>query len=243
MPASSYQQFDADLTRDVPAESYGGWRTQPLPLSLEHTALVVMHAWDCGTAEQHPGWFRAVEYLPRSYRIAETVFPPLLAAARDAGLRVVHVIQGSASPAAVERDDVYQELAEFRRTNVFPGAHNTADIGTAVFLPQARPRDDEGVAATSAELHRLGRGINHLIYVGFAIDGCLLTSPGGMVDMSRLGFLCSTVRDAVTAIENKESARHEAAKEIALWRVALHYGFVYESTDLIAALRSKRVAP
>ncbi len=106
------------------------------------------------------------------------------------------------------------------------------------FLPTARPLGDEPVAATTAQLlaHCRTYGINHLIYVGFALDGCLLTSPGGMVDLSRAGLLCSTVREATTAIENKETARTESAKELALWRVALHFGFVYGVGELINAL-------
>ena len=67
VPASYYQQFDADFNREVPAEGYGGWKRAEVEVSLQHTAVVVMHAWDCGTREEYPGWHRAVEYIPRSY--------------------------------------------------------------------------------------------------------------------------------------------------------------------------------
>ena len=69
----------------------------------------------------------------------------------------------------------------------------------------------------------LGRhlGVNHLVYAGFAINSCLLTSPGGMFDMSRHDIMCSTIRQAVTAIANKETARKELAKELAMWYVEL----------------------
>ena len=49
--------------------------------------------------------------------------------------------------------------------------------------------------------------------------------------------MCSAVRDAVTGVENKETARQEWGKQTALWRVAMEYGFVFDSGDLIAAIR------
>jgi hypothetical protein len=78
--------------------------------------------------------------------------------------------------------------------------------------------------------------INHLIYAGFAINWCLLLSPGGMADMSKRGLMCSALRQAVTAVENRETAREEWCKEIALWRVALAFGFVFDVGDLCAAV-------
>lgn len=260
LPTAYYQQFDADLSAEHPAEAYGGWRKEPLPLSLEHTAMVVMHAWDCGSPEQYVGWFRAVEFIPRSYEIAREVLPPLLGAARSAGLTVLHVVGGpdyysqlpghSAHPAgdagrydsAAAPDQVYDELRNFRTNRVFPGEHNLADVRAGIekldFLPDAVPQGAEGVAATTPELVALcqAQQINHLIYTGFAIDTCLLSSRGGMIDMSRHGYLCSVVADATTAVENKETVRTQSAKSLALWRVALHYGFVYRDYDLIAAL-------
>ena len=49
LPASYYQQFDADFKLDVPGEGYGGWRKSEIEISRDHTAVVVMHAWDMGT--------------------------------------------------------------------------------------------------------------------------------------------------------------------------------------------------
>jgi hypothetical protein len=80
-------------------------------------------------------------------------------------------------------------------------------------------------------------GITHLVYVGFAINWCLLASPGGMIDMSRRGLMCSTIRQATTAVENKETARLQLCKEEALWRVALAFGFVYDVEDFVMAIR------
>ena len=91
IPTWYYRQFDADYTLDVPAEGYGGWQKELLPIEPDKTAVAIMHAWDCGTYEQYPGWYRAVEYIPRANEIAETVFPPLLSKIRSSGMKLFHV--------------------------------------------------------------------------------------------------------------------------------------------------------
>ncbi len=262
--AHYYQQFDADYTRAVPAEGFGGWKSADVEIAPAHTAIVVMHAWEAGTMEQWPGWRRAVEYHPRALKILAEVFPRLLAGVRDAALPVFHVVGGKdyyshlpgyqravrlAGPAPalepVAKDPAYAALEKFRADHVFVGPRNRQDVeaGFALldFAPQARPVGEEGIAENAHQLAALCRahGVNHLIYVGFAINWCLLMSPGGMVDMRRYGVMCSTIREAVTAVENAETARGELEKKQALWRVALEFGFVFEFEDFLAALAAR----
>jgi hypothetical protein len=265
LPAHYYQQFDADYSLDVPAEGYGGWKTTEIELDPQHTAVVVMHAWDCGTREEFPGWYRAVEYLERANEICRTVFPPLLSAVRAANFNLFHVVGGRdcysehsgykravalagpapAPPESIASDPTHDRLIQLRHENVFVGKHNADDVTRGFerldFPPEARPRGDEGIAENDHQLFALCKdaGVNHLIYAGFAINWCLLMSPGGMLDMSRRGVLCSALRQAVTAVENKETARHELCKETALWRVALAFGFVFDVDSFIAALPEK----
>lgn len=261
--ANLYRQFDADPEFDVPAEGYGGWRQVPVELARRHTGLVLMHAWDCGAPEDFPGWHRAVEYLPRARRIAAKVLPGLLAAVRQAGMPLFHVVGGGtdyysqlpgyrravelagpapAPPVPVKADPTLEALRALRRREVFVGEHNEEDVrrGFACldFMPEARPQGEEGVAEDSRQLFALCRetGVNHLVYAGFAINWCLLLSPGGMAEMSRHGIMCSALRQAVTAVENRETAREELAKQIGLWRVALAFGFVFDVDDFVGAL-------
>jgi nicotinamidase-related amidase len=261
LPAHYYQQFDADYGRRVPAEGFGGWKTARVELAPRHTALVVMHAWDCGGPDEYPGWRRAVECHPRALRILKEVFPPLLAATRASPLPVLHVVGGGdyyrrlpgyrrarrlAGPAPsapqAARDPVHRRLERFRADHVFVGARNRPDVDAGFrkldFAPEARPAQGEGVAEDGRQLGALCHemGINHLVYAGFAINWCLLMSPGGMVDMRRQGFLCSTIREAVTAVENRETARTETEKRQALWRVSVEFGFVFGLEDFLAAV-------
>lgn len=262
IPANYYQQFDADFSRDVPGEGYGGWKKTDIELSSRHTGFVVMHAWDAGAREEFPGWRRAVEYIPRADEIARTVFPGLLSAIRSSTFPLFHVVGGGDyyrsysgyrhavdlagptpdPPERVASDPALEQLRGFRAEHVFTGSHNTPDVKRGFerldFAPQAKPVGDEGVAENSHQLFALCReaGINHLIYMGFAINWCLLLSPGGMAEMSGRGVMCSAIRQAVTAVENRETARQELCKEIGLWRVALAFGFVFDMDDVLGML-------
>ena len=265
LPVSSYQQFDADFACDVPGEGYAGWQQAEVELDLSRTAIAVMHAWDAGTREQYPGWHRAVEYIPRAQAIAAAVFPPLLHAARQHRLNLFHVVGGgdyykdypgyrrasglAGSQPPLEQaasDPSLEALQRFRARHVFVGTHNQADVDAGFrrldFAPEARPAGDEGIAENAAQLFAWCKaaGVNHLIDAGFAINWCLLMSPGGMLDMSRRGVMCSVFRQAVTAVENKESARGELHKEEALWRVSLAFGFVFDVGAFLNALRAAR---
>lgn len=257
-----YQQFDADYSLDVPAEGYAGWKTGKVDIDPKHTAVVLMHAWDCGTLEQYPGWWRACACIPHTYQICGEVLPKLLAAVRASELKLFHVVGwgkyyeqypgyrrtvalAGPEPAplqGVESDPVREKLSAFRADNVFVGKHNRADVerGSARmgFPKEAEPLGDEGIAKDAHQLFALCKesGVNHLIYSGFNIDWCLLMSAGGMVDMSRRGVICSVFEQAVTAVENKETARRQLCKEIGLWRVSVGFGFVFDVDDFISAV-------
>ncbi|HPQ46587.1 MAG TPA: hypothetical protein PLP30_04400 [Clostridia bacterium] len=261
-----YQQFDADYNLEVPAEGYGGWKKIDLPIELDKTALVVMHAWDCGTRQQYPGWYRAVEYIERANEISDQIFPLLLKKARNNNIPVLHVADDSGyaddfkghtmaielckkyygdsnvSSPVVPESRIHSYLRDFKRDFSFPGKGNIPDIdnGQAVkgFMKNAMPVNDEFVATDSEQLNSicLELGINHLIYTGFAINWCLQYSPGNMNDMASRGLLCSTIREAVTAVENKSSAATQSHKEYALWVTSLKNGFVYDLDDFIRCI-------
>lgn len=259
LPTRFYQQFDADTSLAVPAEGYGGWQLESLPLDLDRTAIIAMHAWSIGAEQDFPGWYRAVESISRVGGVSSGGMAPVLAAARAAQVPVIHVVGGPTdywtgepghTPSAVAREPqiardeqgVAAELIRFHEDRVFPGKHNSADVDAGfekvTFAPSLRPEAGERIAATSQELDDIcrARSIEHLVYTGFTINGCIMFSPAGMVDMGRRGYLCSTIDEAVTAIENRETAATEAAKALELWRVALLFGYVYSANDLVAAL-------
>jgi len=265
IPAEYYQHMDANYDLPVPEEGFGGWKKETLEFSRTHTAVVVMHAWDHGTYEEFPGWWRVVPYIPRSKAILRDVFPPLLKAVRASDLPLFHVAAGgdyykdlpghkhaievAASSLSeyekAQEDPIRERLYAFRQEHAYPGLHNLKDIERGFarvdFPDEARPEAGEGIAENGQQLFGLckEKGINHLIYCGFAINWCLLLSPGGMAEMQKYGVMCSAIRQATTAVESKESAPRELCKEFGLWRVSLSFGFVFDVDDFVAALEGQ----
>lgn len=256
-----YQQFDADLSREYPGQGYTGWMQTQIPLDWEHTAVVVMHAWDVGTPEQVPAQYRVCEYVPRSTQIIRERFPSFLEAVRKSGVKLIHV--GSRTETSLEslpgyrrsvekwgvdpeslpripEDPTVAELRRIRATLGFPGEHNREGVAHSQKLRDfaIMPRAEEDVVATTHQLFQwcLENEIHHLIYTGFCANACLTMSPCGMYDMSRRGLLCSIVRELTTAVENKESCREERHKEYALWAFSLWGGFVFDQKTLEAAM-------
>jgi len=235
-------QCTVDTYRQFDPASQAGWQRQTLEFSRTNTAIVVMHAWQPPAPGDQPGWVRAVPYLTRARHILRHAYPPLLSAVRTAGLPVFHITGQPSAPPSVPADQTWASLRTFRDQYVFPGADNinefTAGLQKRAIAPEAQPLENEASAETNDALHRLclQHQINHLIYVGFAINWCLLMSPGGMVDMKRYGYLCSTVAETTAAVESRESSPLQGEYHQALWRVALEFGFVFHDADLIAAL-------
>ena len=257
-----YQQFDADLSLEYPGEGYTGWIQKEFPLDWDHTAVVVMHAWDVGTPEQVPAQYRVCEYVPRSTRIIREEFPAFLEAVRKSGVKLIHV--GSQTETSLETlpgyrrtvekwgvdpeplprirgNEALAELHRLRAVYGFPGNHNVSGVDQSRQLRDfaIMPEDREDVVATTHQLFQLCREqeIYHLIYTGFCINACLTLSPCGMFDMSRRGVMCSIVRDLTTAVENRESCREERHKEYGLWAFSLWGGFVFDREALEDALK------
>ena len=258
-----YQQFDADLDREVPAEAYGSWQTELMEFDTRRMALIVVHANDPGDSADVPGWFRAVEYLPRSVAIMEERFDELLSTCRSSNLPIIHLAgtngfhknyPGYAAAeslppstpsitAPVSTNEEIEKFRRFRRSRVFPGERNETDIrrgrgAIADFPDWSRPRGDEFVIDRADRLDAAARhlGASHLVYCGFAVNWCMWFVSGGMVDMSRLGYLCSTIEEATTAVENAESARREEHKAYALWTISIEFGFVFPIREFLSGV-------
>jgi len=208
------------------------------------------------------GYMRWLEYEGRKMDIVRTIYPRILAAAHRAGLAVVHVAMSDYGKKYPGYAKALKLSGPEPRTTTprAPGAGRVRppddQKGKLVFgdqyndnrdeehfgryfdFPeQAKPQGDEFVVETS---HQLSSALNalgawNLIYVGFAINWCLWFSGGGMVDMSRLGYRCSCIREGVTAVENRESVRGEQHKEEAMWRTSLMFGYVFGADDFISA--------
>lgn len=200
------------------------------------------------------------EWVARTGPIIRNTLPPILAAARAANLPIVHV---ASSELYARKYPGYRKAMDIAGAEppAWPRAPR-ADEAKApdngkdalIFGPrfpesfqyywpridfpdEAKPLDTEPVVTTSHQLNSVLRDLGawQLVYCGFSINWCLWFSPGGMTDMSRLGYRCSCIREAVTAVENRESAHGEFNKQQALWRVSLMFGYVHGARDFIGA--------
>ena len=208
-----------------------------------------------------PDALGTIEWVPRAMDVVCFRMPRLVQAARDAGLQIVHVagsdgtgpiwekcLREAGPPPPPDTDTIPRDEAVFaQHTRDVFDLPSTAPKGTFAPLklefPSSAaalvPQDGDLVASQSWQLARLlkKRGINHIVYCGWALNWCLWFSPGGMCDMNRKGFLCSAVRGGCVAIENRESAVGEGNLEYALWKTSTMFGYVFELHELTHALR------
>lgn len=254
------------------ATGFKGWgESVPIDVPAEETALIPMHIWNVGFHPDLPfspegkagPVMEMLEWASRSIPIVQTEIPPILKAARDARIAVIHVASdehyarkypgyrrtlaiAGKEPPDLPRAPRHGEVKrpDDIKDNLLFGEHFKAALphyNSHFDFPElARPLDDEYVAFTTHQLNEVLRqhGIWNLIYIGFAINWCLWFSPCGMLDMSRLGYRCSCIKEAVTAVENKESAVGELHKQEALWRTSLMFGYVHSAEDFLHACRS-----
>ena len=187
-------------------------------------ALLLVDMWDTH------GW---KSHLERSSKIMAQTVAPSLAAARKAGITVVH----APAPVAARKYPERMRLAEDTDANPHESEHDewppqefrhrsdqwerfrlvppmeppvvaeAEDIADVV-----KPAEGDVVVATGMQLHRVlkSEGILHLLYAGFATNSCILLRDYGMIDMRRRGYNTMLLRDCTTAIENKATLAEKA---------------------------------
>lgn len=270
LKADYYRHYPVDFSKGKDgALGFKSW-ADPLEIQVpaEETAIIPMHIWNIGISPELPfqsegqagGVMDMLEWASRSAPIIKTEIPPILEAARNAGINVVHVASGEGYetkyPGYKKALDIAGKEPEsppraFRAGEIKPPDDRKSALifGERLkqsseyyskrvdFPPQAKPLDNEYVVSTTHQLNSVLRELKvwNLIYIGFALNWCLWFSPGGMTDMSRLGYRCSCIKEATTAVENKESVVGEQHKQEALWRVSLMFGYVHGADDFIKA--------
>ncbi|MBT4482139.1 MAG: isochorismatase family protein [Candidatus Latescibacteria bacterium] len=270
LPGEYYRHYPVDFFRGKEgALGFKGWgESAKIEVPAEETALVPMHIWNIGFSPELPfspegpagGVMQMLEWVSRSAPIIKKEIPPILEAARKAGIQVIHA---ASSENYAKKYPGYQNakslaghepegLPEAPRHNEVKPPDDRKDAllfgedfvrcleyyePRLDFPEPAKPLDTEYVVATTHQFNEVLRkhGIWNIIYIGFAINWCLWLMPCGMVDMSRLGYRCSCIREAVTAVENKETTRGEQNKQQALWRTSLMFGYIHSAGDFIEA--------
>lgn len=271
-----YRGYPADFSAGrAPARTFLGWDKAPSELDLDRSALVLMHLPDAGLRPEvawspncpRPDLLGSREWVPRTMDLVTHRLPPLVVAARQARLQIVHVTMGGwyarnypqrqrcaaevgqppppqLEPLPQEPEGDWHTARSQRNYRPSPRPPGSPDAEETEFVPGLEPRDNDLVCSRTWELHRLlcARGIRSLIYTGWALNWCLWFSECGMNDMQNLRYRLYAVRGGCVAIENAESADTEGNLQYAYWMTSAKFGDLFDLADLTAALRAAPAA-
>jgi len=247
----------------LPVENPPMETEEEIDLDADSTTLIAMHCWDIGCEggpALHPKYAVGMG-LPENIRLSEEIMKnkilPLVEAARRARVLVSHVESagiGLKHPELMrEVPPTLPDMATARPDPAVPGhaeaylaAVHGAGYNTDPESPYVRrdrvkylmPKGDEPFAVQSAQLDQMlrRRGIENLIYTGFATNMCVIQSPGGIRDMSLLGYCIFLVREATLGLEYPDTLADRTVTRLAIRYVEHVYGHSVTYSDLMASL-------
>jgi nicotinamidase-related amidase len=230
-----------------------GFEEETLELRPEQTALVGMHCWNIGCPDGPPvdydycvgmGW---PEAAGEAWRIMQEVIRPAMDLCRRTGIRVCHVEsdwmdhQYPQLPSRRDRASRWQPTG--RQLEMLNRAHGPDYLTRSPLARMKRaalvsPAGDEPMLFYTDQLHEYlsHRGIDTLIYTGFAADMCLLGAEGGAQPMLGLGYRCILLREATVGVERPDTFAERLATRYGIHRFEWQVGFSTAFADFAAAL-------
>lgn len=255
---------------ELPPDPREGPQTTALTLDSARTAIVAMHIWNLGEADGPYPFDDDVavtgtggDWVLRARRITRDVIAPLLTAARDAGIGIIHnagltYAARYASFRELRQMPAYQEpgvpvagcvrpfsVADrraLRYGNGFPGHVADTHRETLDIAASCRPHDDEPVVAGGWQTNQWCRehDIDTLLYVGFVANFCVLDSSGGIRDMAtRFSYRVILLTDATTAHEFPDTVEGERMKFFVVRQVQYRFGFTALADDFRQCLENR----
>lgn len=220
-----------------------------LPLST--CALVLVDVWDRHHIASHQA---------RCTQIIRSKIMPLVAAARQYGLSIIHAPgpEVAAHYPQCPSYNVNLPTLWFGQTvtpTLRAGQHPTLPVTSAPDEPprdvvelrhnrriasEVAPRDSEPVVANCDQLVREleSLGIETIFFAGFAANICLPYRDYGMRSVQAGGWKVVLVRDATTAVEFDESLEHELLLAAAIADIEMNYGSTVTTDAMLTALHN-----
>ena len=101
------------------------------------------------------------------------------------------------------------------------------------------PLEGEPMAYQTAQFDRMmrGRGIENLLYCGFAADMCILRAPGGLEPMTTYGYRRFMMRDGVVGLEFPDTIDEMLSTRWAVRYFESQRGLTLLSADFIRACK------
>ncbi|MFQ6096857.1 MAG: cysteine hydrolase family protein [Armatimonadota bacterium] len=250
-------RLNARYYRTIPVTA-AGYETHLVELDPARTAFVAMHCWDIGCEggpEVDPNYCVGMGFV-QTFREAERIMRdcirPAMDRARRAGILVCHVeaeqIAKKHPEAREDADPPAQApsppppVVPGWREHIVARSHGK-DYATR--SPYARmdraavvaPLPGEPYVYQTAQFDRAlrRRGIENLIYTGFATDMCILRAPGGIEPMAPFGYRLFLVRDATLGVEQPDTLRERIATRWAIRYFETHYGDTITTEEFVRA--------
>lgn len=236
-----------------------GYEEVTLSLPVEQTALVGMHCWNIGCPDGPAvdvdfcvgmGWPQSTA---EAGRIMADVVRPAMDAARGIGLQVCHVESDwmdEQYPQVESRRTREPENLHPRQREMMERAHGVDYLARSPLAAMRRaelvaPEGDEPLVFYSDVLddYLRGRGIDTLIYMGFATDMCVLGAEGGARAMLARGYRCILMRDATVGVETPESFPQRLSTNygIHIFEWSLGFGTTFDQfRDAAAGIEESR---
>ncbi len=244
--------FQDSTPVDVPCRETAFIRREfEMPLPIEETALILVDLWNVHFIES---------WIERAKRVTTECVVPVLDAARQVGMTIVHAPSPSVAaqypqlerhkppepgvPSTWPPPDFRSrsgDYAVYRGPRSQPpgiGIHWDKLAPQLSISPAIDVQEDEFVIATGQQLHELleERHILHLLFAGFATNWCVLGRDYGIRSMARYGYNIVLFRDATTGVEFPDTYDNLFTTEIAIREVEQQYGFSVSNADFFQAV-------
>lgn len=237
--------------RNIPVNS-PGYEEEDLVLEVDKTSLVILHCWNIGCKENPVDVNYCVgmgfpEAIKESHRIIKKYIKPAMEIARKVKIIVSHVEHPLIYKRYVSKTEEKNiESSEF--TPAVPGykekiiyrAHGldyekNPPYSTMDRVKDLKPKEGDVFVQSTEEFDRSLRekGIENLIYTGFATDMCILHSPGGILSMFNLGYRVYLIREATLGIEYPDTFKKRLSTKWAIRFFESHYGDTIGYNDFI----------
>jgi len=247
--------------RTIPMDRMG-YAAESITLDPARTALVTIHCWDIGCEGGpaiDPDFFVGMgsyESFREAERIMRECIRPAMDAARRASVLVCHVEHADIArqyPQSHEEEDPpgpppsycappvaadwNEQMTARAHGRDYPTRSPYARMGRAKII-DVRP--DEPVAWQTGQFDRIlrKRGIENLIYTGFATDMCILRAPGGLEPMAGFGYRRFLIRDATVGVEFPDTIEERLATRWAIRYFETHGGNTILTGGFIRACRA-----
>jgi len=202
-------------------------------LIAENTALIVIDLQEDFLSTT--GYFAKQGYDPTPLRAILPVVSRLIAAARAAGLRIIHTRQGYRGDMAdmTPYEKWRRKRAGLEGTEILlrsgPGFQIVSEIDVAAEDIIVDKTCNGAFTYTDLELVLRAQGITHLLFSGCTTDVCVHTTLREACDRN---FQCLTIADACASGDRKA---HEAALHMVTVEDGV-FGALTDSSTVIAAL-------